>query len=647
MNTKINYNIKKILKEFQDKYLVDDIMNKSKIIHDLDEYNPKLIEALIRNETIKNNFTINISGHMVVQINKLIDLFETDEYWKDSYTKYFKKIGLTVDGKFIDESTDVVLDFPYKDTVLKANMSKEDTDKNELENNEPFLNEIIAKEEIDVLLDKKILINAKKYDENGESAIDNISLDDNLIIKGNNLLALHSLKDRYSGKVKLIYIDPPYNTKGDSFVYNDQFNHSTWLTFILNRIEVAKDLLSDEGVLFVQCDDNEQAYLKVLLDEVFGRNNFINNLSVVMNLKGNQDEFGFAGTHEYILVYAKSKENAKLYNLNVDDPDELESWKSDDIGMYKVGANLKATGVNAPRDKRPNLFYPIYLNNDKEISLEENVNYPIEVLPITNGLEMSWRWQKSTFLKNISDVIVSEHNGEFSFYKKQRPEIGDLPSRKPKTLFYKPQYSSGNGTNQIKKLFGEKIFNYPKPEDLIKDIIQIATLEGDLVLDFFMGSATTQAVSHKMKRRYIGVEQMDYINTVSVPRLMKVINGDQGGISKELDWLGGGSFVYVELMEKNKRLINLVIEAETSIELMNVFNKMIVESEIDFRVDLEKVSETVFDLPFDEQKSILIRIIDKNQMYYNLSEIDDANVRGLISDIDYSFNKKFYDKGSE
>src|SRR5699024_8637161 len=137
-----------------------------------------------------------------------------------SYTKYSKKIGLTAGGKFIDESTDVVLDFPYKDTVLKASMSKEDTDKDDAE--EPFLNEVIAKEEIDVLLDKKILVNAKKYDESGVHDIDSFDENDNLIMKGNNLLALHTLKERYAGKVKLIYIDPPYNTQGDSFTYNDQ-----------------------------------------------------------------------------------------------------------------------------------------------------------------------------------------------------------------------------------------------------------------------------------------------------------------------------------------------------------------------------------------------------------------------------------------
>src|SRR5690625_4256755 len=264
--------------QFGDKYFIDGIVHKSKVIQDLDEYDVALIEAFIGNETVKSNFTINIAGNLVIQINKLLDLFEADEYWQDSYTKYSKKIGLTAGGKFIDESTDVVLDFPYKDTVLKASMSKEDTDKDDLRPDEPFLNEVIAKEEIDVLLDEKILVNAKKYDENGEHEVDSFNEDDNLIIKGNNLLALHTLKEKYAGRVNLIFIDPPYNTGGDTFKYNDKFNHSTWLSFMKNRLEIARELLEENGSIWISIDDDEAHYLKVLCDEIFGRNNFVNNV---------------------------------------------------------------------------------------------------------------------------------------------------------------------------------------------------------------------------------------------------------------------------------------------------------------------------------------------------------------------------------
>ncbi|EMQ3454435.1 site-specific DNA-methyltransferase, partial [Escherichia coli O53:H51] len=193
------------------------------------------------------------------------------EYWANSFTKYRNKVGLTSEGKYLDYSSDVVLDFPFKDCVLEGGMTKEEQGKDEV-----YYNEIIAKDEIDNLFSAKILKNARRYDNDGvKENITNFNYEDNLIIKGNNLIALHSLKVRYAGKIKLIYIDPPYNTGSDSFQYNDTFNHSTWLTFMKNRLEIARELLSNDGVIFVQCDDNEQAYLKVLMDSCFGKQNFI------------------------------------------------------------------------------------------------------------------------------------------------------------------------------------------------------------------------------------------------------------------------------------------------------------------------------------------------------------------------------------
>ncbi len=199
----------------------------------------------------------------------------------------------------------------------------------------------------------------------------------------------------------------------------------------------------------------------------------------------------------------------------------------------------------------------------------------------------------------------------------------------------------------IKLFGGNNPFSTPKPERLLQQIINLYTEKGDIILDFFMGSATTQAVAHKMNRQYIGIEQMDYINEMSVPRLQKVIEGEQGGISKDVEWQGGGSFVYVELMEKNRGFLKSIRDAETQTDLQNVFEFMLEEAEIDFRVDLERVKDTLHELSLDEQKKTLIKIIDKNQLYYNYSEIDDENVRDLISDNDYNFNKNFYDEGGE
>ena len=345
----------------------------------------------------------------------------------------------------------------------------------------------------------------------------------NLYIEGDNLDVVKVLRETYLGKVKMIYIDPPYNT-GNDFVYNDDFAqskddfeqssglfdeegnqtidpmqrntesngrfHTDWLNMIYPRLKVARDLLSEDGVIFISIDDNEERNLKNICDEVFGNSNFIAMLPTVMNLKGNQDEYAFAGTHEYTCVYTKNKELKSFGYFDIDESDdEFSSWENDEIGYYKKGANLKSTGVNAPREKRPNLFFPIYINGDS-FSLDY-FEGATEILPITDGKEMSWRWSKDKFNNEKHNVIISNENGKISLYKKQRPALGELPTKKPKTLFYKPEYSSGNGTAQVKELFGEKIFSNPKPFDLVKDFIKVGTNNDAIILDFFSGSATT------------------------------------------------------------------------------------------------------------------------------------------------------------
>ncbi|GAA4067393.1 site-specific DNA-methyltransferase [Amphibacillus indicireducens] len=685
MKTKINEAIKDVLMQFGNKYFIEGIVHKSKVIQDLDEYDVALIEAFIGNETVKTNFTINIAGNIVIQTNKLLELFEADEYWQDSYTKYSKKIGLTAGGKFIDESTDVVLDFPYKDTVLKASMSKEDTDKDDLRPDEPFLNEVIAKEEIDVLLDKKILINAKKYDEEGEHEVASFSEDDNLIIKGNNLLALHTLKEKYAGKVKLIYIDPPYNTGNDSFKYNDKFNRSTWLTFIKNRLEVAKDLLSKDGAIFVQCDDTEQSYLKILMDDIFGENNFKNMITIkakIAGVSGSHQGRSLQNNCEYILMYSKDEEEFYLKSTPQIEQELMQyieqlkndgvSWKYVQVlthlgerkylGAIKDGAgnpikmyeHRESTTMNinelAKKKYNGDLKKAYYDNIDKIFdttnaqssirkrvmdSMETDTDITsIEYVP-TSGknkgklTSLYYKGPKRRLFTWLSDITYKNLEGEIV----RKENAGNL--------WDDLQYNNINKEGEV------SFANGKKPEMLIKRIIELCTEENDLVLDFFMGSATTQAVAHKMNRRYIGIEQMDYINTVSVPRLQKVIEGEQSGISKDVEWQGGGSFVYVELMEKNRGFLKSIQNAETQTELYDVFQFLLEEAEVDFRVDLEAVKDTLNELSFSDQKKLLIKIIDKNQLYYNYSEIDDANVRDLIEDNDYAFNKSFYEKGGE
>lgn len=629
METRINEAIKQVLAKFRDKYYVGKVLNKDKVIQDLDTYDKDLIAAFVSNETLKSNFTIYVAGNIIIQTNKLIELFEADEYWQDSYTKYSKKIGLTAGRKYIDESSDVVLDFPYKDTILKASMSKEDTDKNDLRPNEPFLNEVIAKEEIDTLLDKKILVNSKKYDEDGVCKVEHFSEKDNLIMKGNNLLALHTLKDKYTGKIDLIYIDPPYNTGNDSFNYNDKFNHSSWLTFIKNRLEIAKELLSDEGSIWITLDDVEMHYLKVLCDEIFGRECFLNTIAWKHSDNSNNNALVFSEDFNFILVYSKK-----------------EGWKPNFINDDKKRSHFK----NPDNDPKGPWFDGNPVNNP---GLRKNLQFDITT-PSGNIIKHpanGWRWSKETMNEKFKTGELRFSNDETRVIR--RTYLKDMGGLPPSTLWADLD-STGHTRKakyELKKLFPDvpvtSLFSTPKPELLIQYILKIASKENDIVLDFFMGSATTQAVAHKMNRQYIGIEQMDYINTVSVPRLQKVIDGEQGGISKDVDWQGGGSFVYVELMEKNRGFLKSIQDAETQTDLQKVLTFMLEEAEIDFRIDLEKVADTLHELSLNDQKKTLIKILDKNQLYYNYSEIDDENVRDLINNHDYAFNKSFYNKGGE
>lgn len=338
----------------------------------------------------------------------------------------------------------------------------------------------------------------------------------NFLLEGDNLHSLYILEKTHKGKIDFIYIDPPYNTGNKDFIYNDEYinnddgyKHSKWLSFMNNRLKIAHNLLSDSGVIFISIDDNEQAQLKLLCDEIFGDHNCIGILPTIMNLKGNQDQFGFAGTHEYTLVYARDIFKCELGQFDIDEEEIEKEWLIDDIGYYKKGANLKSTGVNAPREKRPNLYFPIYVLDETPCGMKnENQKYRLEwslepkdgflpIYPITNGKEMSWRWSKNKFKSEAYNVIItSDGKDGISFYKKQRPSIGEIPTKKPKSFFYKPEYSSGNGTNQIVRIFGSKVFNNPKPVDLIKDFIRIGLKnKKGVVLDFFAGSGTTaQAV---------------------------------------------------------------------------------------------------------------------------------------------------------
>lgn len=605
-----------------DTFMVEGVLNKNKLTELARQYNPELLNLLMSDGKISNHFFSKLeTGVLVFKKDVFLQFLNNKEFLPDSFTAYKTKIGLATENKYISENQEVVLNFPYKDCILEGGQTRDDAKRQEV-----FFNETLAPTEITRLLDDKVLTNFKRYDKDGEHEVEELADTDNLIIKGNNLIVLHSLKKRFAGKVKLIYIDPPYNTGNDSFNYNDSFNHSTWLIFMKNRLEVARELLSDDGLIFVQCDDNEQAYLKVLMDEVFSRNNFISNI-VWKGRGGRQDSKYVAQIHETIIFYAKNKERAILNKAFIEDTSNYAY--EDSRGNYKTQL-IRKWGSNSRREDRPNLFY--------EVEFEGN-----KVLPILpNGDDGCWRWSKNRLEEAIkNDMVVSlEKDGRTELYEKIYKGDG-----KKQTVFtsWIDESFSGQGTKVLEEIFKEKVFDYPKPEQLVKKFIDLTTDDGDIVLDYHLGSGTTAAVAHKMNRQYIGIEQMDYIETVSVKRLEKVIEGEQGGISKSVDWQGGGSFVYCELKNDVQEFKNEILEATTKEKLLEVFELAKKSSFLSYRIDPKKLKKNEFEkLSLAEQKQILSEIIDNNNLYVNYSDIDDIDYG--ISAQDKKLNHAFYGK---
>jgi adenine-specific DNA-methyltransferase len=490
-----------------------------KVIDDVVHQREALIKLMLSNETLKNTFFKKIADAFVFNAKALIEVLSAENRYLESRTTYSQSIGLTKKDDFIKTNDDVVLSFPFKDTVFVGGQEKDDE-----KSNENFLQNTINSNEIVRLFEPKVMTNIKRYSKDKVESNPNITINDNLIIKGNNLLALHSLLDKadgealYRGKVKLIYIDPPYNTGNDSFNYNDNFSHSTWLTFMKNRLEVAREFLSDDGVIFIQCDDNEQAYLKVLMDEIFGRNEFLT--CVVWRKTDNQANIGnIARVKEYIFAYSNNSNIFKFNKIELSTKAKNEYSYEDKFGLFR-----RKNILDKSRGKR---------------------TYKIEA-PSGDILFGPWMIDEEEFKELDKQGKIYWANNKTPYGKKYLHEAkGQIPN----DLWGIEVGSNQQGAKHIEQLFNERKFAFSKPEGLIQRIIEISTQKGDLVMDYHLGSGTTCAVAHKMGRRYIGIEQMDYIEEVAVERMKKVIEGEQGGISKSVDWKGGGEFVYMELKE--------------------------------------------------------------------------------------------------
>ena len=587
-------------------------------------FDEKLLKILLSDEKACHHFFKDVDGVKVFRQNDFVKFINNRKFLPDSYTRFKNKIKLVDEhDNFISETNNITLAFPYKDCVLEGGQTKDDQKRLEI-----FYNETLAKDEVDRLLAPKVLTCAKKFSAEGVEPVTNFSPTDNLIIKGNNLLAVASLLKRFTDKIKCIYIDVPYNTGNDSFGYNDRFNHSTWLTFMKNRLELAKKLLKKDGSIWISIDDDEQAYLKVLCDEIFGRDNFVCNViwQKIHSIKN--DAKYLSDSHDFILIYAKDK---KIWRPN----------------LLPRTAEMNARYSNPDNDPRG-----VWQSGDL-VANEERTNGYFEIVSPKTGKTFNvpkgkhWVYSKENLERMIlEDRLFFGVDGN-AFPRKKRFLSEVQQGRKGDTWWTSDEVGHNQeGTREIKALNLSDVFSTPKPERLIQRILTIATNEGDIVLDNFLGSGTTAAVAHKMKRQYIGVEQMDYIETVTVERLKKVIDGEQGGISKAVDWQGGGSFVYCELAKLNQSFVEEIQTARDFETIWSIYKKMVASGYISYKVypaDIDAAAKDFADLSLENQQKFLMELLDKNLLYVNYCDIDDEDF--AISDADKKFSRSFYGEG--
>ena len=695
--------LEKILKN-ENRIWDEDIIDYPQLFELARTYDKDLLETLFNNKESKEKFFIQVGKSHVFKYNEFRFYVEKNQL-NSSFTQYANKIGLASQGEYLSDSTDYVLDWPYKDTVLEGGMSsEEDMDtfiKKEEESTpgkidksgnvispektdvtfsqakrkreEIFFNNIIAEKEIDRLLDKKALKNFRRYTAKGEEKVKEIKRDEdgtikeNLLIKGNNLLALHSLKEQFAGKVKLIYIDPPYNTGNDGFAYNDRFNHSTWLTFMKNRLEIAKEFLREDGVILVQIDENMGAYLKILLDDerLFGRSNLINNFYIQVRYaqKSLNERDDFQKLIENVYAYSKNKSNLTpnkpkeeysldkfIYEFELNSPSSSLKLGNKEVEIYKEGSwsvkkvdpsieGFKQTWASGSvlKGNTSGKFFGDHLESRKSVDGiktlykvygigDDGLGYRIFLGP------QSPKANKGTFYSKIPLNKREAIESGIGFFKE-----------KPIINFYDMSADFGN----IRHEGGVELRAGKKPEKLLNLFINIFTNQSDIVMDFHLGSGTTAAVAHKMGRQYIGIEQMDYGENSATIRLQNVVNADKTGISKEVDWKGGGDFIYFELAEYNEEAKNKIDACTSYKDLKKLFTELTDYYFLNYNVSVKKFNDQVLDdkdfqeLPLEEQKVLFKALLDNNQLYISYDEQDDTRFK--LSEEDRKLTKIFYE----
>ncbi|MGL5058046.1 MAG: DNA methyltransferase [Fusobacteriaceae bacterium] len=723
--------VKKILSK-DERLINDNEFNITKLYNLLEKYDSKILKELYQNEDIKNKFFKNIDGINIFKQEEFKFFLQHQKPFENGWTKLKNTIGLC-DGKYLLRDTqDVVLNFPFKDCILEGGQSNDEViesyfnyettsfkeeDKaieaklvgkkievevstrgkktysvsgfkeyNGKKRKEVFFNEILAKDEIDRLLEKKALVNWKRYtkDEIGEvkeiNRDKNGAIKENFIIKGNNLLALHSLKKEFLGKIKLIYIDPPYNTGSDSFSYNDNFNHSTWLTFMKNRVEIARKLLSEDGIMWIQIDDKEVNYLGVLLDEIFGRENFINLVTVktkIGGVSGSSEGKSLRDATEFILIYAKDKSKINLEPVYAMTPvwnyiqeeyiDSGKSWKYTSV-LTELGERILikddiTTGRKYYHYPNAKTISVKQYANEHKISEEEVYNSIPEKIFQTTNAQSSIRTTVIQKTENINTGIVSieyvptkgKNKGIltevlYTSTKRMFMFLSDmLVKDQHGNLLYKEKLTTLWDSIQYNNLSKEGKVNFPngkKPEKLLQNIIEMSTYKGDYVLDFFGGSGSTAAVAHKLERKWITFEQIDSQINIMIDRLQNVVEGkDDKGISVGINWQGGGEFIYLELAKFNEKAKNKILNCETAQELKDLFSELYEKYYLNYNLNIKKFKELIKtsefkELCLDDMKKMYLSMLDLNSMYINFEDMEDEKFN--LSNDDIKLTKQFY-----
>lgn len=614
----------------------------------------KLLTLLLSNESTKARFFKEMSGITVFDKIEFGWVVNNREFLPDSYTRYKNKIGLADgNGDMITASGKVELVFPYKDCVLEGGQTKEDQKRAEI-----FYNETLAPDEVDRLLFPKVFVKAQKFNVQGNACINNFVSDDNLVIKGNNLLAISSLLKRYEGEIKLIYIDVPYNTGNDSFGYNDRFNHSSWLCFIKSRLEIAYKLLNTNGTIAISVDNYELAYILILLDEIFGKENRKNIITVKRGSVTGAKVInpGVVNVVEYVVLYAKNS----------------DSWNPNRV--------FAAKGY----DDR----YSVWINNRDKSYEEWTFSTVLEEWAKIEGVKKSELKRKygDTYDDALNEFVLNHLDNIGRWASLDANSVGEdarslkkKSQEEPDKVFYLYRenvndYYIKNGnillfaTDRVRKIDGNLSFSQPisdiwddvlpndlhneggvelrkgkKPEKLISRILELCTNEGDMVLDFFAGSGTTGAVALKMNRRFILCEQLEYIENTTCQRLINVINGEMRGVSSTYDWQGGGSFIYCELAKANQNFVDEIQDVNSLEAIKDIYERIIATGFISSKVnprDIDVNADDFNSLSLEDQKRFLMELLDKNLLYVNYCDIDDEEF--AISDTDKAFTRSFY-----